>query len=157
MKHLKKYNESKEEISLEDIRDICLELEDEGFKIENTEEPTLQDVKDILLELEDEGFKVIFSRFANREYFNCYTYTINIVKEKAKFIYDDVKEVLLRLKDYFPDELYVEVRRSSNLWKFAHCEFGETYLRGRPGIKKEKVDITNTPLVKMMIKFTLKK
>ncbi len=34
MKHLRKYNESVEEKSFEDIRDICQELVDDGFEIE---------------------------------------------------------------------------------------------------------------------------
>ncbi len=72
MKHLKKYNESIEEKkSFEDIRDICLELEDDGFDI-------------------------FYAGF----YTTGATCAIRIAKPSEKFLYTEVKEVLLRLKDY---------------------------------------------------------
>ncbi len=70
MKHLRKYNESKEEVILEDVKDILLELEDDGFivKFSTTQSP--------------EQIKIL------------------IKDAKYLFKYADVKEELLRLKDY---------------------------------------------------------
>ncbi len=77
MKHLKKYNENIENSTIEDIKDILLELEDEGFKVDYS---NLKDIKG-----ED---------------------SISIKKDAAKgFKYSDIKEVLLRLKDYLGEKL----------------------------------------------------
>ncbi len=73
MKHLKKYNESVSEISLQDVEDICQELKDEGFQIYNI--------------------------ITHQSYNNKKLYIIEISR-KGGFKYDDVKETLLRLKDY---------------------------------------------------------
>ncbi len=69
MKHLKKYNESIEQKSLQDIKDILLELEDEGF----------------------------ITRIATRRGIATITITNHNV---TYFKYPDVKETMLRLKDY---------------------------------------------------------
>ncbi len=72
MKHLRKYNESKEDISIEDIKDICQELEDEGFSVRIIP-----------------GIDLIY---------------INIcLLSHLYFQYKDVKETVLRLKDYLGD------------------------------------------------------
>ncbi len=72
---LKKYNESTEnEISIEDIRDICQELEDEGFNVK------------------------IITKYSTSAY-------VSIMNDKKEFYYNDVKEVVLRLKDYLDDNL----------------------------------------------------
>ncbi len=78
MKHLRRYNESKEEPTLQDVKDILLELEDEGFKVKlrNSDKKSKSSAFYILIEMKDEYFK-----------------------------YQDVKEVLLRLKDYLEEYL----------------------------------------------------
>lgn len=90
MRHLKKYNESKEELTLQDIRDICLELQDEGFKIEI-------------------------------EY-----YYVKISNPNKKFKYDEVKDVMLRLKDYL-GEWYLRTVVNGGTYSYA-CSFNETSL-----------------------------
>ncbi len=132
MKHLKKYNESVEEISLEDIRDICLELEDNDFNI-----TIMNNTKDI------------------------YTITIG----KSEFTYKDVKEVLLRLKDYLREDLLNTIVNpvSIRYWRFINCEFDENSLRGRR-INDRAVDthlcikenINNIPLFSIKIIFIKK-
>ncbi len=261
MKHLKKYNESVEEPTLQDVRDILLELEDEGFtakihrlksqnvlkilikktklecykyqdvketllrlkdylgeKIryisvsidpnniwanwevyevimfnedellgrkdgkvhdfhdhdidtieiyftyevlkkynENAEEKTLEeDVNDILLELKDDGFMVRYCKETNYEY-HYVLYSINFGKTgKIQFVYDDVKEVLLRLKDYlYPNELFIMFRDLSGQ-EYMRCEFDENYIQGKVGYLMKKVDITKTPLIHAKIRFKLK-
>ncbi len=74
MKHLKKYNESANEISLQDVKDILLELEDEKFEVivDNTEY----------------GSDVIKITINGPDY------------PMEDFKYHNVKETLLRLKDY---------------------------------------------------------
>ncbi len=81
MKHLKKYNENINDISLQDIRDICLELEDEKFIIELNE-----------------------GKSAAELLANAFNISIESGKEK-NFKYSEVKEVLLRLKDYLGEKL----------------------------------------------------
>ncbi len=76
MKHLKKYNESKEEeIFTQDVRDICQELQDDGFYIAT-----------YVAESEDDKNNVEIYNF----------------HEPLK--YDDVHEVILRLRDYLGDK-----------------------------------------------------
>ncbi len=78
MKHLKRYNENK---SWEDIRDIYLELEDNGFEVD-----------------------VIKADGWNRRRLK-YDQRIVIKKiDKKLFYYSEVKEVILRLKDYLGDD-----------------------------------------------------
>ncbi len=74
MKHIRKYNE-------------------------NIEEKSIQDIKDILLELEDEGFTVNIS---NAIHHNVCLITISRNDDEI-FGYYEVEETLLRLKDYIGD------------------------------------------------------
>ncbi len=71
--HLKKYNESVEEKSFEDIKDICLELKDNGYEVSY----------------------YIFSSHKKM--------SIRIDNPRGKIVYDDIKDVLLRLDDYLGD------------------------------------------------------
>jgi len=74
MKHLKKFNESVGDISFEDIKDICLELEDLGMKV-----------------------SIIRTGYEN----NIVEYYIEFSTEIDQGIYwNDIKDCLLRLKDY---------------------------------------------------------
>ncbi len=112
MKYLKKYNESVEEKSMEDIRDICLELEDEGFKVE---------------------FK--------HEHFD----SIRISKPNKTFKYEEVKEVMLHLKDYL-SHWYIRADVRSTIMSHT-CYFNEVSLKG----VYSGGDLTNIPLLAISI------
>ncbi len=150
MKHLKKYNESVNEKTIEDVRDICQELEDESF--------------DVKFYPQDER---------HYGYTQPSVYIINITK--TTFLYNDVKEVLLRLRDYLCedgprglyDNLDVNVYpQSFSYLRYTNCEFDENDLRGRCAeivpFTDNKIEyilyrITNMPLLCIKIKFDLNK
>ncbi len=101
MKHLRKYNESVEQITSQDVKDILLELEDEGFKVKIEHCDWL--IEDI--------------------------YTAEISKYNKSFKYDEVKETLLRLKEYLGVNLYnTYVTTTQN--DYTSCIFDENFIRG---------------------------
>ncbi len=121
MKHLKKYNENKKE-TLDDIHDICLELEDEGFKIEiRPRNPWLENL-----------------------------YSVNISKYDEYFKYNEVKETMLRLKNYLDNyNKYNSVYITTAQRNYAcHCIFDENFLYSKmltvyKTDKADIIDITN--------------
>jgi len=76
MKHLKKYNESINKY--EDLRDILLELEDDGFVV-GIKDTTFNRVK-------------------------CWYIYIRRPVSKTIFYWDDIKDCVLRIKDYLGDD-----------------------------------------------------
>ncbi len=129
MKYLKKYNE-------------------------NVEKKSLEDVKDILIELEDDEFEIIW-------YENEYRF---VIIKNGGFIYDDIKEVILRLKDYlFPNRLSIiaYVKDFFSSIEYDSYDFDENHLIGTYKNEEEdiykKEDITDAKLLCVTIKFKLKK
>ncbi len=115
MKHLKKYNESREETLLQDIRDILLELEDNGFAVE---------IEDICF-LREQPFAIKISR-------------------NKSFRYSEVKDVLLRLKDYLTDMSFQMLARYRD--ENIICKPGENSLIGIRFSDLEKVNLTKAEL-----------
>src|ERR1035437_509314 len=85
MKHLKRFNERGTSEMLEDIRDICQELKDDGFYIN-----IFQLDNYILIKLDN------YILISKRLFTNHGSYLGN-------FDYKDVSEVIERLKDYLGD------------------------------------------------------
>jgi|ERR1035437_391091 hypothetical protein len=80
---------------------------------EKDTELIIPDLKDICLELDDEGFDISFSyhETSGNPYTATYVYHVCISKNKTLYVYNDqVKEVCERIKDYLGDnfiEIYV--------------------------------------------------
>jgi len=87
MKHLKRFNESANE---EDIKDILLELEDDGFYFYNTKDPLLNYV-------ENDCINIVIKKVSNEPHDGGY------FGENKVFYWSDIKDVCLRLKDYLGD------------------------------------------------------
>lgn len=69
----------------------------EGFNIDD-------DLKDICLELEDSGFKV-----THTDHNNDYKYISISMDDSSSFRYDSVEEVVERIKDYMKGEVTISV------------------------------------------------
>ncbi len=76
LKRFKRYKLPDVGISVDDVKDICIELEDAGFEVT----------------FPDTGGEILLR--------------INIKKNSGYFKYNEVKEVLLRLKDYLGEHWY---------------------------------------------------
>lgn len=92
---------------------------------ESRDEEFLEDIKDICLELQDEGFTVNFyNDFATRLIIRKFDYQPpHLSNDAISFKYDEVTEVIERMKSFLGDKLKsVEVyltelpRWSSSLW-----------------------------------------
>lgn len=73
----------------------------------------IQDIKDICLELQDEGFRVFtnqlgFNSLGNREGF--YPNIEIFTKANDNFKYTDIEDVVERLKDYMKSRGYIIIR-----------------------------------------------
>ncbi len=106
------------------------------------------DLQDICLELEDNGFEVEFK----------YRYGLNhikISKNNKSFKYDEVKEVMLRLKEYLGD-LYEKTLVYQAL-DYYICDFDEVSLNGLAepdaswNATTEEVNLTNANIHKVII------
>jgi hypothetical protein len=98
MKHLRRFNESNEVV--EDLKDICMELEDEGFTImifdKRTNYLPLNDVTDGDINFVHSFFIMKPNRFHERPLVNGGTITYD---------YSEVKEVIERIEDYLGNSL----------------------------------------------------
>ncbi len=65
---------------------------------ENVNELSFDDIRDICLELKDEGFFISYYKLTGREKF-----VIRIERLHKRISYKDVQETILRLKDYLGD------------------------------------------------------
>ncbi len=100
MKHLKKYNESVEKISIQDVKDILLELEDEGFTTKflwNTD-----NMHEFIINKNYKAFKYIDAREV-----------LLRLKDYFKMIGATAKYTI-----------------NSNIQTYVNCEFDEKHLRG---------------------------
>ncbi len=131
MKHLRKYNESKEEISLQDVKDICQELEDEGFQVDLKECGILK-------------------------YYGCECFYIRIRKNTRTikyFEYKDVKEVLLRLRDYIGHAMTSIHFCMSEFRIVTDCKIDDDSICGI----YRGVTFSNPPMTEVTVEFKIKK
>ncbi len=137
MKHLRKFNENVEKISMDDIHDICQELEDEGFEIDIT---------------------------------SYIQYNTILIQKDVAFKYSEVKEVLLRLREYLGSSwrnMYVRCSRYVPITlgftdkDFDLCEPTEDSLTGIPTLfddmfkRSSSKNLTNVPFKYIEIEFKI--
>jgi hypothetical protein len=105
MNHIqsKKSFESVEQAS-DVVSDICIELEDKGFKVvhHNNLRPNTPDTADVLISIPYSDFQV------------------HTTHSFPLFKYSDVEEVVERLKDYLGDKIISVKFKISNTWYLEH-------------------------------------
>ena len=77
-----------------------------GYKLfESLSTDEKEDIKDILLELEDDGFSIEFDTREVGYLSYPHNYYYVTIERKIEFKYSDVSEVIERLKDYLGDKI----------------------------------------------------
>ncbi len=123
MMHIRKYNESIDTVILTDVKDICQELEDDGF--------------------------YTYTAQINFKKPSFYVEIIKNIRVDEYFQYKDVKETVLRLRDYLDSNLKsISIFTHKRRW-FKDCRINEDGIWGI----YEGIVFFNPPILKIRIDF----
>ena len=133
MRYLDKYSifeSSSYENIINNLNDILLELNDDGFICEVRKQPSVEDAQNQVPNISiPGGFKIVLVKTHD---------VINIIfyKPSIGFVFDDIKEVYYRIKEYLKSNDYSEVEGLSIEDKYIKLKNTNDKIKGAGNITR---------------------